>query len=161
MDAGATEARGYGRTTPTRGDGLLGLPLLPPGIHTRPWWFPVQELRNPVLFYLEAWLADLLFGPDRAIVPKMEWMSLAPLTVDTVNARNLVEITVFGWPDVQHLVKVAFFSYPAEKMVQLEEFLKVHASRPQTPPASCCISIIRSMRIILLLLLKLKGSKYP
>lgn len=66
----------------------------------------MQELRNPVLFYLEAWLADLLFGPDRAIVPKMEWMSLAPLTVDTVNARNFVEITVFGWLDVQHLVKV-------------------------------------------------------
>eukprot|EP00069_Balaena_mysticetus_P002051 bmy_15736T0 len=110
MDRGATGARGYGRTTPTRGDGLLGLPLLPPWIRTRPWWFPVQELRNPVLFYLEAWLADLLFGPDRAIVPKMEWMSLAPLTVDTVKAWNLVEITVFGWPDVQHLVKSRLLS---------------------------------------------------
>ncbi|KAB0404036.1 hypothetical protein E2I00_016669 [Balaenoptera physalus] len=110
MDAGATGACGYGRTTPTIGDGLLGLPLLPPWIRTRPRWFPVQELRNPVLFYLEAWLADLLFGPDRAIVPKMEWMSLVPLTVDTVKARNLVEITVLGWPDVQHLAKSRLLS---------------------------------------------------
>lgn len=43
-------------------DGLLKTPPPLPLIRTRPWWFPVQELRDPLVFYLEAWLADLIFG---------------------------------------------------------------------------------------------------
>ncbi|TKC44566.1 hypothetical protein EI555_010935 [Monodon monoceros] len=100
-DAGAAEARG---------DGLLGFPLTPPRIRSRPWWFPVQELRNPLVFSLEAWLADSIFGPDRAVVPEMEWMSQALLTVDAVHAGKLVEITVFGRPAVQRRVKSVLLS---------------------------------------------------
>lgn len=37
-------------------------PLPPPRIYIRPWWFPVQELENPLVFYLEAWVADKIFG---------------------------------------------------------------------------------------------------
>ena len=45
-----------------RGDRLLGFPLPSPRVRIRPWWFPTQELRNPLVFFLEAWLADLIFG---------------------------------------------------------------------------------------------------
>lgn len=61
-DAGAAEAQGD-QCTPAQSLGrLLKLPLPPPRIRTRPWWFPVQELRDPLVFYLEAWLADSIFG---------------------------------------------------------------------------------------------------
>ncbi|NP_001185846.1 oocyte-expressed protein homolog [Sus scrofa] len=140
--AGATEAQGAESTTSPQEKGLLELPLLAPRIHTRPWWFPVQELRNPLVFSLEAWLADSIFGPNQVLVPKIEWMSQALLMVDTVNAENLVEITVFGRPTVQHRVKNVLLSLAsrhrehrarAEKMEQLEEFLKALASGPQNP----------------------------
>ncbi|XP_030726314.1 oocyte-expressed protein homolog [Globicephala melas] len=123
-------------------DGLLGFPLPPPRIRSRPWWFPVQKLRNLLVFYLEAWLADLIFGPGRAVVPEMEWMSQALLTVDAVHAGKLVEITVFGPPAVQRRVKSVLLSLVpnhreqrarAEKMEQLEEFLKPQAPGPQVP----------------------------
>ncbi|XP_036890243.1 oocyte-expressed protein homolog [Sturnira hondurensis] len=111
-------------------------------VRTRPWWFPVQELRDPLVFYLEAWLADAIFGPDRATIPEMEWMNQVLLTVDTVNSGNLVEITVFGQPRVQNRVKSLLLSLASryrelrardEKMKQLEEFLKARVSGPQTP----------------------------
>ncbi|XP_057596241.1 oocyte-expressed protein homolog [Hippopotamus amphibius kiboko] len=130
-DEGASEARG---------NGPLGFPLLPPRIRARPWWFPVQELRNPLVFSLEAWLADSIFGPDRAVVPEVEWMSQALLTVDAVPSGNLVEVTVFGRPAVQRRVKAVLLSLAArhreqraraEKMEQLEEFLKAQAPGPQ------------------------------
>uniref|UniRef100_A0A4X1V7L5 KH-like RNA-binding domain-containing protein n=1 Tax=Sus scrofa TaxID=9823 RepID=A0A4X1V7L5_PIG len=75
----------------------------------------------------------LSLGPNQVLVPKIEWMSQALLMVDTVNAENLVEITVFGRPTVQHRVKNVLLSLAsrhrehrarAEKMEQLEEFLK-------------------------------------
>ncbi|XP_037003001.2 oocyte-expressed protein homolog [Artibeus jamaicensis] len=119
-------------------DGQLGMPR----VRTRPWWFPVQELRDPLVFYLEAWLADSIFGPDRATVPEMEWVNQVLLTVDTVNSGSLVEITVFGQPRVQNRVKSLLLSLASkyrklrardEKMKQLEEFLKARASGPQTP----------------------------
>uniref|UniRef100_A0AAF6Z6F6 Oocyte expressed protein n=1 Tax=Bos taurus TaxID=9913 RepID=A0AAF6Z6F6_BOVIN len=158
-----------------RGDRLLGFPLPSPRVRIRPWWFPAQELRNPLVFFLEAWLADLIFGPDRALVPEMEWMSQALLMVDAVDAGNLVEVTVFARPAVQRQVKSvllsqasvhreqrardprfrassprndtastplppwrrslkpSIFPYPAEKMEQLEEFLKAQAPGPQVP----------------------------
>nr|XP_014335804.1 PREDICTED: oocyte-expressed protein homolog isoform X1 [Bos mutus] len=93
-----------------RGDRLLGFPLPSPRVRIRPWWFPAQELRNPLVFFLEAWLADLIFGPDRALVPEMEWMSQALLMVDAVDAGNLVEVTVFARPAVQRQVKSVLLS---------------------------------------------------
>lgn len=78
--AGAVEAPGYEWTTPAREDWLLRLPLPLPRIHTPPWWFLVQELRIPGVFSPETGLADLIFGPDRAIVLEMEWMIQALLT---------------------------------------------------------------------------------
>lgn len=54
--------QGHGCTPAEFRDGLLRLPLPPPRLRIRPWWFPVQELRDPLVFYLEAWLADSIFG---------------------------------------------------------------------------------------------------
>ncbi|XP_008590717.1 PREDICTED: oocyte-expressed protein homolog [Galeopterus variegatus] len=84
---------------------LPGLPLPPPWLRIGPWWFPAQALSDRLVFHLEAWLADAVFGPDRAIIPEMQWMSQALLTVDITSSRNLVEITVFGRPRVQNRVK--------------------------------------------------------
>ncbi|XP_004413144.1 oocyte-expressed protein homolog [Eumetopias jubatus] len=141
-DAGVAKAQGDEWTPAQSLDRLLRSPLPPPRIRTRPWWFPVQELRDPLVFYLEAWLADSIFGPDRAIIPEMEWMSQVLLTVDIVNSGDLVEITIFGRPGVQNRVKSVLLSLAswhqkhrarAEKMKQLEEFLKAGASGPQAP----------------------------
>ncbi|XP_032473738.1 oocyte-expressed protein homolog [Phocoena sinus] len=135
-NTGATEARG---------DGLLGFPLPPPRIRSRPWWFPAQELKNPLVFSLEACMTNSIFGPDRAVVPEMEWMSQALLTVDAVHAGKLVEITVFGRPAVQRRVKSVLLSLVsshreqharAENMEQLEEFLKAQAPGPQVPQST-------------------------
>ncbi|KAL2792126.1 oocyte-expressed protein-like protein [Daubentonia madagascariensis] len=140
-DAGSAESQ-RDKLTPARSlERLLRLPLPPPQIRIRPWWFPVQELRDPLVFYLEAWQADAIFGPDRAIIPEMEWMSQALLTVDIVDSGNLVEITVFGRPRVQNRVKsmllgLAWFHREhrarAEKMKHLEENLKARASHSHT-----------------------------
>ncbi|XP_058424760.1 oocyte-expressed protein-like [Diceros bicornis minor] len=138
--AGAAEAPGDEWAPAQALAGLLRFP--PPRARPRPWWFPVQELRDPSVFYLEAWLADSLFGRDQAIIPEMEWMSQALLTVDTVNPGNLVKITIFGQPHVQNRVKSVLLGLASwhrehrarvEKMEQLEEFLKARASRLQTP----------------------------
>ncbi|XP_037376824.1 oocyte-expressed protein homolog isoform X2 [Talpa occidentalis] len=123
-------------------DRLLRLPLPPPRICMRPWWFPAQELRNPLVFYLEAWLADVIFGADRARIPEIEWMSQALLLVDIVDSGKSVEITVFGRPRMQCQVKRMLLNVAswhrkhrarAEKMKQLEEFLKAATTCPQTP----------------------------
>ncbi|XP_004770788.1 oocyte-expressed protein homolog [Mustela nigripes] len=141
-DAGAAKAQGDEWTPAQSLSRLLRSPLPAPRIRTRPWWFPVQDLRDPLVFYLEAWLADSIFGPDRAVIPEMEWMSQVLLTVDIVNSGDLVEITIFGRPRVQNRVKSVLLSLAswhqklrarAEKMKQLEEFLKARASEPQTP----------------------------
>lgn len=71
--AGATEAQGAESTTSPQEKGLLELPLLAPRIHTRPWWFPVQELRNPLVFSLEAWLADSIFGERLGVLGAGPW----------------------------------------------------------------------------------------
>ncbi|XP_011799825.1 PREDICTED: oocyte-expressed protein homolog [Colobus angolensis palliatus] len=141
-DAGAAESQ-RGKQTPVHSlEQLCRLPLPPPQIRIRPWWFPVQELRDPLVFYLEAWLADELFGPDRAMIPEMEWTSQALMTVDIVDSGNLIEITVFGRPSVQNRVKsmllcLAWFHREhrarAEKMKLLEKNLKAHASDPHSP----------------------------
>lgn len=121
------------------------------------------------MFYLEASLADSIFGPDHARIPETEWMSQALLIVDTVNPGNLDEITIFGQSIVQNWVKSLLLSLASchpehrarvAKMEQPEEFLKALASRPGSP-ASCCISIVRSiMRTVVLQHLKFKSSKY-
>lgn len=61
-DAGAAKAQGDEWTPAQSLNRLLRSPLPAPRIRTRPWWFPVQELRDPLVFYLEAWLADSIFG---------------------------------------------------------------------------------------------------
>ncbi|XP_032122471.1 oocyte-expressed protein homolog [Sapajus apella] len=144
-DAGAAESQ-RGKGTPAHSlEQLPRLPLRPSQICIRPWWFPVQELRDPLVFYPEAWLADALFGPDQAIIPQMEWTSQALLTVDIVDSGNLVEITIVGRPRVQNWVKsmllcLAWFhqEHPAqaEKMKHLEKNLKAQASDPHTPQDS-------------------------
>ncbi|XP_066110586.1 oocyte-expressed protein homolog [Saccopteryx bilineata] len=107
----------------------------------------MQELRDPLVFTLEAWLADSIFSPDRAMVPDIEWMNQVLLTVDIINSGNLVEVTLFGQPRVQNWVKGGLLSLAAqhreqcardEKMKQLEEFLKARASGFQTlqPPVA-------------------------
>ncbi|XP_002714471.1 oocyte-expressed protein homolog [Oryctolagus cuniculus] len=143
-DVGAAEARQHPLKL-TRPEDLLRFPhpLPPPRIHIRPWWFPVQELEDPAVFYLEAWVADLIFGPDRAMIPEMEWMSQALLRVDPVDSGNLVEITVHARPRVQNRVKSILLSLAswhrerrvarAEKMKHLEEFLKTRSSGPDAP----------------------------
>ena len=97
---------------------------------------------EPLVFSLEAWLADSIFRPDRDVVPEMEWMSQALLMVDAVHAGKLVEITGFGRPAVQRRVKSVLLSLAsshreqrarAEKMEQREEFLKAQAPGPQVP----------------------------
>ncbi|XP_046511703.1 oocyte-expressed protein homolog [Equus quagga] len=143
--------------------------LSPPRARTRPPGFPALELSDPLVFYLEASLADSIFGPDHARIPETEWMSQALLIVDTVNPGNLVEITIFGQSIVQNWVKSLLLSLASchpehrarvAKMEQPEEFLKALASRPGSP-ASCCISIVRSiMRTVVLQHLKFKSSKY-
>uniref|UniRef100_G1TCH5 KH-like RNA-binding domain-containing protein n=1 Tax=Oryctolagus cuniculus TaxID=9986 RepID=G1TCH5_RABIT len=134
-DVGAAEAR-QDPLKPARPEDLLKFPHPPPPprIHIRPWWFPEQELEDPLVFHLEAWVADMIFGPDRARIPEMEWMSQALLRVDRVDFRNLVESTVHGRPRVRNRVKSILLSLAswhrerrarrAEKMKHLEEFLK-------------------------------------
>nr|XP_012644221.2 oocyte-expressed protein homolog [Microcebus murinus] len=141
-DAGAAESQQEELYPSSILERLLRSPLPPPQIRIRPWWFPVQELRNPLVFYLEAWLADAIFGPDRARIPEMEWMSQALLTVNIVDSGNLVEITVFGRPSVQCRMKSLLLGLAcfhrenrarAEKMKHLEEILKARASGSHTP----------------------------
>ncbi|KAM9665651.1 oocyte-expressed protein homolog [Trichechus inunguis] len=133
-NAGGAEARG-------EPDSLM-LPHQGPMIRLRPWWFPVEELKEPLVFYLEAWLVDLMFGRDRAVIPKIEWMSQVLLTVDIMDSGDLAKITVFGRPRVQNRVKSVVLAvaswhrkrrHRSEKMEQLEEFLKAGASGPQAP----------------------------
>ncbi|XP_008056647.2 oocyte-expressed protein homolog [Carlito syrichta] len=117
-------------------------------LRTRPWWLPAQELGDPSVFRLEAWLADLFFGPDRAVVPEIEWMTQALLEVDLVDSGNLVEVAVFGRPRVRNRVRSIFLCLArlyrerraqAEKIKHLEN-LKAHASSPQSP-TPCCLRI--------------------
>ncbi|XP_036105381.1 oocyte-expressed protein homolog [Molossus molossus] len=142
VDHPGAAAQGDQWTSAQSLDGLLKIPLPLPRIRTRPWWFPVQELRDPLVFYLEAWLADVIFGADGVLIPEIEWMNQVLLTVDPVNYGNLVEITVFGQPRVQNRVKSMLLSLASrhrehrardEKMKQLQEFLKACALGPQTP----------------------------
>ncbi|KAF5926628.1 hypothetical protein HPG69_001257 [Diceros bicornis minor] len=146
--AGAAEAPGDEWAPAQALAGLLRFP--PPRARPRPWWFPVQELRDPSALRWERGPAEQLsavpsgfadrvwrqdaqlaalpsaanvpfkssssspstseslfscLGRDQAIIPEMEWMSQALLTVDTVNPGNLVKITIFGQPHVQNRVK--------------------------------------------------------
>nr|AKZ42329.1 oocyte-expressed protein [Castor fiber] len=139
----AVEATGDTPTLASSLGRLLSRPLPAPRIRVRPWWFPAQELSDPLVFYLEVWLADSIFGSDRTVIPEMEWMSQALLRVDTVDSGNLAEITIFGRPRIQNRVKSILLSLAswhkdlrfqrAKKIKQLEEFLKSHSSWSDTP----------------------------
>ncbi|XP_010949547.3 oocyte-expressed protein homolog isoform X3 [Camelus ferus] len=104
---GAAQAQEGERTAPAQGDGLL---MLPPRVLVRPWWFPAEDLEDPLVFYLEAWLADQIFGPELEILPEIQWMSQALLSVNTVKSGTFVEISVFGRPRVQLHVKSVILS---------------------------------------------------
>ncbi|XP_032327016.1 oocyte-expressed protein homolog isoform X1 [Camelus ferus] len=134
---GAAQAQEGERTAPAQGDGLL---MLPPRVLVRPWWFPAEDLEDPLVFYLEAWLADQIFGPELEILPEIQWMSQALLSVNTVKSGTFVEISVFGRPRVQLHVKSVILSLAlrhkehraaAEKVEHFKEFLKALAADPQ------------------------------
>ncbi|XP_036269396.1 oocyte-expressed protein homolog [Pipistrellus kuhlii] len=123
-------------------DRLLKMPLPLPRVRTRPWWFPEQDLRDPLVFYLEACLAEPIFGKNGAMIPEIEWMNQVLLIVDTLSSGSVMEITVFGQPRAQNRVKSVLLSLAGrhrenrtrdEKMKQLEKFLKAYGSPPPTP----------------------------
>ncbi|KAM5166797.1 oocyte-expressed protein homolog [Callospermophilus lateralis] len=123
-------------------DKLLGFHLPPPPIRVRPWWFPAQELNEPLVFHLDPWLVDPIFGQDGTVLSEMEWMSQALLRVDPTDTGELVEITVFGQPGVKTRVKNILQSLAvwfrelrdqrAKKIKRLEEFLKASSPYPET-----------------------------
>lgn len=41
---------------------LLSVPPVSLRLRVLPWWFPVQELSNPMVFYLESWVAERIIG---------------------------------------------------------------------------------------------------
>ncbi|XP_021063630.1 oocyte-expressed protein homolog [Mus pahari] len=116
---------------------LNGLPVSL-RLRTRPWWFPIQELGNPLVLYVEAWVAERVIGPDQAEISEIEWMCQALLTVDSANSGNLAEITIFGRPSAQTRMKNILLNMAAwhkeneveraTKVKEVEEFLKVRAS---------------------------------
>ncbi|XP_021028914.1 oocyte-expressed protein homolog [Mus caroli] len=107
-------------------------------LRTRPWWFPIQEVSNPLVLYMEAWVAERVIGTDQAEISEIEWMCQALLTVDSVNSGNLVEITIFGQPRAQTRMKNILLNMAAwhkgnevqraAKVKEVEEFLKIRAS---------------------------------
>ncbi|XP_051053966.1 oocyte-expressed protein homolog [Phodopus roborovskii] len=113
---------------------LLSVPPMSPRIRVRPWWFPVQELSDPLVLYMEAWLAEIIFGPNQALISEIEWISQALVRVDTVDSGNLAEITICGRPFVKNRLKNILLNLAvwhkehnvqrATKLKQLEEFLK-------------------------------------
>ncbi|KAL1781757.1 hypothetical protein HispidOSU_010457 [Sigmodon hispidus] len=113
---------------------MLSAPPVSPRLRVRPWWFPVQELSDPLVFYLEAWLAEMIFGSNHSSISEIEWMSQVLLRVDTVDSGDLVEITIYGRPCVKNRMKNILLNLAAwhrvhnvqraTKMKQLEEFLK-------------------------------------
>ncbi|XP_029425722.1 oocyte-expressed protein homolog [Nannospalax galili] len=142
-------------TAPQR---LLSAPSAAPRLCVRPWWFPARDLSEPLLLYLETWLVDAIFGPDRMVIPEMEWLSQALLRVDTVDTGNLAEITIFGRPREQNRVKNILLNLAswhkehrvqrAKKMEQLEEFLKVHSSiQPLLAPVEKGVLVRSTVRV--------------
>ncbi|KAG3289792.1 oocyte-expressed protein homolog [Ictidomys tridecemlineatus] len=123
-------------------DRLLGFHVPPPPIRVRPWWFSAQELNEPLVFHLDPWLVEPIFGRDGTVLSEMEWMSQALLRVDPTDTGELVEITVFGQPGVKTRVKNIIQSLAvwfrelrdqrAKKIKRLEEFLKASSPYPET-----------------------------
>ncbi|KAM4866224.1 oocyte-expressed protein homolog [Thomomys bottae] len=117
---------------------LKRAPFPPPQVHLRPWWFPVEEMRHPVTLYLESDLADEIFGANQDNLYQLQWMSQALLHVTKVAPGTVTEINIFGRPPLQNRMKSFFLSLAAwyrelhvqraEKIRQLEEFLKTHES---------------------------------
>ncbi|XP_015342884.1 oocyte-expressed protein homolog [Marmota marmota marmota] len=134
--SGADEAAGD--------EGMSGMSfhVPPPPIRVRPWWFSAQELNEPLVFHLDPWLVDPIFGQDGTVLSEMEWMSQALLRVDPTDTGELVEVTVFGQPGVKTRVKNILQSLAvwfrelrdqrAKKIKRLEEFLKASSPYPET-----------------------------
>ncbi|XP_036049522.1 oocyte-expressed protein homolog [Onychomys torridus] len=123
---------------------LLSAPPVSPRIRVRPWWFPEHELEDPLVLYMEAWLAEMIFGPNQSLIPEIEWISQALLRVDVVDSGKMAEVTIYGRPCVKNRMKNIISNLAnwhkehhvqrAEKMKQLEEFLKNHSSKHQPTP---------------------------
>ncbi|XP_028642174.1 oocyte-expressed protein homolog [Grammomys surdaster] len=106
-------------------------------LRTRPWWFPIEELSNPMVFYMEASVAERIIGRDQAEMTEIEWMTQALIRVDPGNSENLAEITIYGRPSAQTRMKNILMHMSiwqkdsearrAKKIKQVEEFLKAHA----------------------------------
>ncbi|XP_069868258.1 oocyte-expressed protein homolog [Dipodomys merriami] len=117
-------------------DRLLKAPLRSPQVRVLPWWFPVEEMRQPIVFYLETWVVEEILGANQSTINELEWLSQALLHVTKLPCGTVAEITIFGRPRDQNLLKGFLLSLAvwykelkvkrAERMQQLEEFLKNH-----------------------------------
>ncbi|XP_034340243.1 oocyte-expressed protein homolog [Arvicanthis niloticus] len=116
---------------------LSALPMSP-RLRTRPWWFPIEELSNPMVFNMEASVAERIIGQDQAEMSEIEWMTQALISVDPDNSGNLAEITICGRPSAQTRMKNILLHMEAwqketearraKKIKQVEELLKTPAS---------------------------------
>ncbi|XP_012890748.1 PREDICTED: oocyte-expressed protein homolog [Dipodomys ordii] len=101
-----------------------------------PWWFPVEEMSQPIVFHLETWVVEEILGSNQSTINELEWLSQALLHVTKLPCGKVTEITIFGRPREQNLLKGFLLSLAvwykelkvkrAERMQQLEEFLKNH-----------------------------------
>ncbi|XP_038178167.1 oocyte-expressed protein homolog [Arvicola amphibius] len=126
----------------------LSAPPVSPRLRVRPWWFPAHELRDPLVFYMEAWVAEMIFGPNQVLIPEIEWLSQALLRVDIVDSGNVAEITIYGRPCVKNRMRNILLHLAAchkeehvqraTKMKQLEEFLKNHSPNSRAQAKGTC-----------------------
>ncbi|ERE74965.1 oocyte-expressed protein homolog [Cricetulus griseus] len=147
MEPNATEDHAE-QKSPTRNrpsKKQLSTPSVLPRLHVRPWWFPEQELSDPLVLYIESWLADVIFGPNQSLLPELEWISQALVTMDIVDSGNLAEITIFGRPAVKNRLKIILLNLVAwhkenrhivraMKMKEREELLKSSPSNSNNLP---------------------------
>ncbi|XP_059123016.1 oocyte-expressed protein homolog [Peromyscus eremicus] len=134
---------------------LLSASPVSPRLRVRPWWFPEHELENPLVLYMEAWLAEMIFGPNQSLISEIEWISQALLRVDTVDSGKMAEITIYGRPSVKNRMKNILSNLAtwhkeqhvqrAAKVKQLEEFLKNRSSNHQLTPVKEALADLQTV----------------
>ncbi|XP_052045274.1 oocyte-expressed protein homolog [Apodemus sylvaticus] len=115
---------------------LLNVPPVSLRLLVRPWWLPVQELSNPLVLYMEDWMAKMIIGQDQAEISEIEWMTQTLLRVDY--SGKLAEITIFGRPRAQTRMKNILLNMAAwhkddetrlaRKIAQVKKYLKAQMS---------------------------------